>query len=234
MPILGKPMIQWVYERACKAPILDAVVVATDDERIRDVVLSFGGHAEMTGDHHLSGTDRVAEAARNLSLEDGDIVLNIQGDQPAFDVRCLPEAVTPLRENPALGMSTLIYRITNPAELHDPNHVKCVFTGDHFALYFSRSIIPFGSRGAIHFDVFKHLGIYAYRKHFLDVFSTLPQGRLEAIEKLEMLRALEFGHPVKVVETAYDSLEVDLERDIKKIEKLLREETGRSPKEATT
>jgi len=222
MPILGKPMIQWVYERACEAEILDDVVVATDDERIYQAVRDFGGRVKMTGDTHRSGSDRVAEAAKILGLQEGDIVINIQGDQPAFDMRCLAEVVKPLMVEHSLGMSTLVYRITNPAELHDANHVKCTFTKDHFALYFSRALIPFWAQGQNNFDVFKHLGIYAYRKSFLDLFTALPQGKLEAIEKLEMLRALEFGHPIKVVETTFDSLEVDTGHDIEKLEKALK------------
>ncbi|NVL90988.1 MAG: 3-deoxy-manno-octulosonate cytidylyltransferase [Desulfobacterales bacterium] len=221
MPILGKPMIQWVYEKAKQANILTDVVVATDDDRIYGCVEGFDGRALMTAATHRSGSDRAAEAAEMLGLKDEDIVINIQGDQPAFDQRCLSEVVSPLMDNPELVMTTLIYKITDPAELEDPNHVKCVFDKEKFALYFSRSNIPFDRDGSASFDIFKHLGIYAYRKHFLERFASLPQGSLEAIEKLEHLRAMEHGYRIKVVETRYDSKEVDTPSDVEKVEIIL-------------
>ena len=220
-PILGKPMVQWVYERAKEVAILSDLVVATDDERIYRCVEGFGGRVLMTALTHPSGSDRAAEAAQALGLRDEDIVINIQGDQPAFDPRSVSEVVSPPLEEPALFMSTLVYKIKDPAEIKDPNHVKCVFDKDHFALYFSRSSIPFGREGSQPFDIFKHLGIYAYRKHFLDRFASLPQGRLEAIERLEPLRAMEHGYRIRVVETRYDSKEVDSPEDIEKIEMIL-------------
>lgn len=220
MPIVGKPMIQRVWERAKEATILADVVVATDDERIYGCVEGFGGRVLMTAPTHPSGSDRAAEAAQALGLKDEDIVINIQGDQPAFDPRCLSEVVSPLIDDLKLVMTTLIYRITDPAEIKDPNCVKCVFDKDNFAIYFSRSPIPF-SCGSDQFDIFKHLGIYAFRKHFLERFASLPQGRLEAIEKLEQLRAMEHGYRIKVVETRYDSKEVDRPEDIEKIEMVL-------------
>jgi 3-deoxy-manno-octulosonate cytidylyltransferase (CMP-KDO synthetase) len=121
-------------------------------------------------------------------------------------------------------MSTLIFKIINPAELSDSNHVKCVFDHEDFALYFSRALIPYAPNDQIDFDVYKHLGIYAYRKHFLAHFVTLPQGRLENIERLEQNRVLEYGYRIKVVKTAFDSLEVDRPEDIKKVEAVLKQE----------
>jgi 3-deoxy-manno-octulosonate cytidylyltransferase (CMP-KDO synthetase) len=224
-PILGKPMLQWVYERARDAELLADVAIATDDERIFTAVEDFGGLALMTAPAHRSGSDRVAEAAQALGLEDDDIVINIQGDQPAFDPRSLSELVLPLVNDPELVMTTLIYKIVDQAELEDPNHVKCVFDKDNFALYFSRSLIPFAAKGAVTFDVFKHLGIYAFRKDFLVRFASLPPGRLEAIERLEQIRAMEHGYRIKVVETCYDSLEVDTPNDVAKIEAVLSKKT---------
>jgi len=221
MPILGKPMIQWVYERAKQAAILTDVVVATDDERIYRCVEGFGGRVLMTALSHKSGSDRAAEAAGKLDLQDNDIVINIQGDQPAFDPESLLGVVSPLKEDSGLVMSTLVYKITDPAEIKDPNSVKCVFDKDNIALYFSRSPIPYDREGVEPIHIFKHLGIYAFRKHFLDRFARLPQGRLEAIEKLEQLRAMEHGYRIKVVETRYDSKEVDTPEDIEKIEMTL-------------
>jgi 3-deoxy-manno-octulosonate cytidylyltransferase (CMP-KDO synthetase) len=221
-PILGKPMIQWVWETATQATILANLVVATDDERIYGCVEGFNGRVLMTAPTHGSGSDRAAEASQALGLEDDDIVVNIQGDQPAFDPRCLSEVVSPLIDDPKLIMTTLIYRITDPAEIEDPNCVKCVFDKDSFALYFSRSPIPFGY-GSEQPHIFKHLGIYAFRKHFLERLASLPQSRLEGVERLEQLRAMEHGYRIKVVETRYDSKEVDSPSDIEKVEAVLRE-----------
>lgn len=217
-PILGKPMVQCVYERAKQVEILSDLVVATDDKRIYRCVEGFGGRALITGPRHRSGSDRAAEAAEALELMDKDIVVNIQGDQPAFDPRSVAECVSPLENDLDLVMSTLIYKITDPSEIPDPNHAKCVFDKENFALYFSRSPIPFAGQTPEPIDIFKHLGIYAFRMDFLRCFASLPQGRLESIEKLEQIRAMEHGYRIKVVETRYDSREVDRPEDIRKIE----------------
>lgn len=222
--ILGKPMIQWVYEQARKAASVTDVVVATDDERILTAVKSFGGQAIMTSDKNRSGTDRVGEAAEKMGLSENDLVINIQGDQPAFCPQSLNQVVAPFHDNPKLEMSTLAFIIVDKQERTNPKDCKVIFDRDGFALYFSRSPIP-GIRpdsGTV-FDTYKHLGIYAYTKRFLDVFRELEEGRLEDIEKLEQLRALEHGYDIKVVVTPYDSLEVDLPEDIPRIEKYLKE-----------
>lgn len=225
VPILGKPMIQWVYERAGQAALLGDVVVATDDERVRTRVRSFGGRVLMTSPSHRSGSDRVAEAAGTLGLADEDIVINIQGDQPAFDPRCLPEIVGPLTDDHDLVMATLVHKMADRSQAENPNQVKCVFDQDYFALYFSRAPIPFDRDGAMGAsNIFKHLGIYAYRKHFLDRFHSLPQGKLEVIEKLEQLRALEHGYRIKVVVTAFHSKAVDTAEDVGALETILRRE----------
>jgi len=226
VPILGKPMIWWVYYRAKEAAILSDTVVATDDERIFRCVKEFGGKVLMTSLEHRSGTDRVTEAARLLKLHDNDIVINIQGDQPAFDSRCLDEVVEPLIRDQNLEMSTLIYKITDPEEISNPNNVKAIFDLKGYALYFSRSSIPFARDHSLQFDYYKHIGIYAYRKSFLERFISLPQGRLEKIEKLEQLRALEHGHRIKAVETTHDSVEIDVAEDIEKAERVLRAQLG--------
>ena len=221
-PICGKAMIQHVYEAASQATHIDGVVVATDDQKIFDAVTAFGGRAIMTSGDHRSGTDRAAEAARHLELTPEDIVINVQGDQPLIDPRCLDEVVAPLIEDPELGMSTLAFRIVNPKEYLDPKDVKVVMDDRGYALYFSRASIPFGRDEGEKYDSYKHLGVYAYRCDFLEVFLGLPMGRLEVIEKLEQLRALEYGHRVRVVVTAYDSPEVDLPLDIVRIEELIK------------
>jgi 3-deoxy-manno-octulosonate cytidylyltransferase (CMP-KDO synthetase) len=220
-PICGKAMIQHVYEAATRAAHIDSVAVATDDQRIFDAVSRFGGRAIMTSGDHRSGTDRVAEAARLLEMTPEDIVINVQGDQPLIDPRCLDEVVAPLTSDPALGMSTLAFRIVNPKEYLDPKDVKVVMNEWGDALYFSRAPVPYGRDEGQRFDSFKHLGIYAYRCSFLEIFRGLPSGNLEAIEKLEQLRALEHGHRIRVVVTEFDSPEVDLPSDIVRIENLM-------------
>jgi 3-deoxy-manno-octulosonate cytidylyltransferase (CMP-KDO synthetase) len=222
-PICGKAMIQHVYEAAARADHIHSVAVATDDQRIFDAVTRFGGRAIMTSGDHRSGTDRAAEAARHLEMAPEDIVINIQGDQPLIDPRCLDEVVAPLTADPALGMSTLAFRIMNPKEYLDPKDVKVVMDERGDALYFSRAPIPHGRDKGQRFDSYKHLGVYAYRCSFLETFLNLPTGRLETVEKLEQLRALEHGHRIRVVVTAYDSPEVDLPGDIIRIEELIKQ-----------
>jgi 3-deoxy-manno-octulosonate cytidylyltransferase (CMP-KDO synthetase) len=218
--ISGKPMIQCVYERAVAAEMVDDVVVATDDTRIFSAVTDFGGKAIMTSAENRSGTDRVAEAAEKLNLSADDIVVNIQGDQPRIHPSSIQEVATPLIENPDVQMSTLAFRIVNPDEITNPKDVKVTFDALGNALYFSRSAIPFGRDDSTVFDTYKHLGIYAYTRRFLDIFRSLPDGRLENIEKLEQLRALEYGYRIRVIVTDYDSPEVDIPEDIKRIQNL--------------
>ena len=218
--IAGKPMIQWVYDKARQAASIKYVYVATDDQRIYDTVENFGGKAVMTLPENRSGTDRVAEAAEKIGLEMDDIVVNIQGDQPLFDPRCLNQVVEPFLTNPDLEMSTLAFKIVNKDEITNPKDCKVTFDSKGYALYFSRSPIPCARDSNTIFDTYKHLGIYAYTRRFLENFRRLPEGKLEMIEKLEQLRALENGHRIKVVVTEYDSPEVDLPEDIARIERM--------------
>ncbi|SHJ97023.1 3-deoxy-manno-octulosonate cytidylyltransferase (CMP-KDO synthetase) [Desulfatibacillum alkenivorans DSM 16219] len=222
--IAGKPMIQRVYERAAAASSVTGVAVATDDERIVSAVEKFGGQAVMTSDACRSGTDRVFEAGRTLGLTGSDIVVNVQGDQPVFAPECIDEVTAPLIGDPGTGMTTLAFAIVNERELTDPKDVKMVFDQDGWALYFSRATIPHDRDGNMEFDTYKHLGVYAYTMDFLAEFCSLPEGHLEKIEKLEQLRALEYGLGIKAVVTAYDSPEVDLPEDIARIEALLKDE----------
>ena len=219
--ISGKPMIQRVYERVQPCEFVTDVVVATDDERIFHAVTSFGGKAVMTSSENRTGTDRVAEAAEKLGLEPHDIVVNVQGDQPLLDHRSIGQLVSPFFSHPDFEMSTLAFKIVNKDEITNPKDVKVTFDHNGFALYFSRSPIPFGRDPHINFDTYKHLGVYAYTMQFLELFKKLPNGKLELIEKLEQLRALEYGHRIKVIVTEYDSPEVDLPEDIARIEKIL-------------
>jgi 3-deoxy-manno-octulosonate cytidylyltransferase (CMP-KDO synthetase) len=218
--ICGKPMIRYVYESAKRSGIIDHVVVATDDPRIQAAVEQFGGQALLTSQSLRSGTDRSAEAATLLNLRDDDIVINIQGDQPLVDPRCFEQVVAPLKAKPDLGISTLAIQIADLREYCNPKDCKVVLDAGGFALYFSRAPIPFGRDTGQSFESYKHLGVYAYRKRFLDVFSRLPSGRLEEIEKLEQLRALEHGYPIYVAITPFDSPEVDVPEDIARIEKM--------------
>jgi 3-deoxy-manno-octulosonate cytidylyltransferase (CMP-KDO synthetase) len=216
--IYGRPMIQWVYCRAAKAKCVESVHVATDDARIRDAVEGFGGKAIMTSKKCRSGTDRVADAAEQLGLDMADVVVNIQGDQPLVDPRCLDALVQPFPGDPTVKMSTLAFTIEDEREKADPKDVKVVFDNQGDALYFSRATIPQGRDATDGYPVYKHLGIYAYTRAFLECFRALPPGGLEEIEKLEQLRAMEHGHRIRVVVSRYDSPEVDLPIDIQRIE----------------
>lgn len=221
--IAGRSMLQRVYEQAKQAKNITEVVVATDDHRIFEAVTTFGGKAVMTSESNRSGTDRVAEAAEKINLCPDDIVINIQGDQPLLDPRCLDQVVGPFLSNDELEMSTLAFAIISENEITNPKDVKVTFDNQGFALYFSRSPIPLARDADIRFDTYKHLGIYAYTRRFLDVFKNMPEGNLESIEKLEQLRVLEYGHRIKVVVTAYDSPEVDIPEDIARIEEMLKQ-----------
>lgn len=224
--IAGKPMIRHVYERATAVNLISRVAVATDDERIGDCVRDFGGEVVMTSPDHVSGTDRLAEAATLLEINEQDVVVNIQGDQPLFDQAVVEQVARPLLDDPALPMSTLIYKIIRPEEINDPNHVKTVFDINGMALYFSRASIPFQRNpDEPHVPTYyKHLGFYAYRKGFLLTFVGLPEGEWERFEKLEQLRALEYGYRIKVILTEHDSIEVDTLQDLERVEAMFRKE----------
>jgi 3-deoxy-manno-octulosonate cytidylyltransferase (CMP-KDO synthetase) len=218
--IAGKPMIQRVYECAAACPELSGVCVATDDERIAACVNDFGGNAVMTEKSHRSGTDRISEAAFKMGLEKDDLVVNIQGDQPFFHPSQITRLVKPLTEDESISMTTLKYRITEKSEVKNPNHVKVVTDRQGFGLYFSRSPIPFYRSTTSSEEFYKHLGLYAFRMGFLLQFTRFSEGVLESAEKLEQLRALEHGIKIKVVETPFDSIEVDVPEDIKRVEKM--------------
>jgi 3-deoxy-manno-octulosonate cytidylyltransferase (CMP-KDO synthetase) len=215
--ILGKPMIVRVLERAVRCPLLDAAYVATDSQEILDAVESHGGRALLTARAHASGTDRIAQAAREIALTGNHIIVNIQGDQPLFDPGMIEEVVEPLLQDPAIPMSTLIYRIVRNEEISDPNAVKTAVDNEGFALYFSRATIPCYRDSNQEPVYFKHHGIYAYRNDFLQKFAQLPQGFLERAERLEQLRALENGFRIKTVITDKDSIEVDTPADLERV-----------------
>jgi 3-deoxy-manno-octulosonate cytidylyltransferase (CMP-KDO synthetase) len=217
----GKPMIQHVYERARRSRSLDRLIVATDDDRIYRKVLEFGGEAVKTSPDHPSGTDRAAEAAQVLGAEENDLIVNIQGDQPLFEAGMVDEIVAPFRDAPNLLMGALVYPIRAKEELANPSVVKVVVDKLGFALYFSRSPMPYVMAPASTPRYFKHIGPYVYRKGFLVEFTRIERGELERAESLEQLRALENGFRIRIVETRYDSQEVDTPEDLEKVRKLV-------------
>jgi len=219
--IAAKPMIQHVYERAQSCPEISEIFVATDDERIFKSVLGFGGKAIMTEKEHPSGTDRIAEATQELNLPNDNLIVNIQGDQPIFQPSAISDLTMPFMEGQNIPMSTLKYKIRGEKEVKNPNYVKVVTDAKGFALYFSRSPVPFFRDSRSSKTHYKHLGFYAYSMAFLKQFANLPVGRLESSEKLEQLRALENDFKIRVMETAFDSVEVDAPEDLQKVEKLL-------------
>jgi 3-deoxy-manno-octulosonate cytidylyltransferase (CMP-KDO synthetase) len=229
-PIQGKPMVQWVYERAAHSTLVDKVMVATDDERIFAAVKSFGGEVVMTSPHHATGTDRIAEVAQSL---DCGIIVNVQGDEPLIRPEMIDQAIRPLIDDPTIPMGTLCRKIEDRKEAFDPNVVKVVFDEKGFALYFSRAPIPWDRDRWSGKDrltdmplvatLYKHIGLYVYRREFLLNFARLPRTRLEESEKLEQLRALEHGHRIKAVVTEHESFGVDIPSDLGKILEQLEE-----------
>jgi 3-deoxy-manno-octulosonate cytidylyltransferase (CMP-KDO synthetase) len=227
--IAGRPMVEHVYRRTASAPGVDAVVVATDDERIAAAVRAFGGVAMMTGASHRTGTDRIAEVAAALPCE---IVVNVQGDEPLIEPEMIEGVIAPLVADPMLEMSTVCVAISDRSDYTNPNVVKVVKDRAGRALYFSRSPIPHfrsdpGSRIPDP-GPFKHLGLYGYRRTFLLKFATLPQSPLELAESLEQLRALEHGYRIQTVETRHDSIGVDTPEDLERVRRQLLAGTART------
>lgn len=218
--IAGKPMVQHVYERALKAACLDQLLVATEDERVLTAVQRFGGRAVMTAEKHASGTDRVAEVAAEI---DADVVVNIQGDEPLLDPRMIDELVAPFTSNPELEMVTLKKPVLEESEFTDPNVVKVVTDRSGFALYFSRSLIPYPRYRTEEFKVFEHIGLYAYSRPCLLTLTSLEPTPLEKVESLEQLRALENGIRIFLVETHCRGqlVSVDTQADLEKVCRIL-------------
>lgn len=222
--IRDKPMIQWVHDRARRSKLVQRVIVATDDERIAAAVRGFGGTAVMTSKDHATGTDRIAEVARTLTCE---LIVNVQGDEPLIEPEMIDQAIAPLVADPAIPMGTLSRRIIDREEAFDPNVVKVVVDEKGFALYFSRAPIPWDrdawagkrpfSELPLTVPLYKHIGLYAYRRDFLLRYADMPQTPLENAEKLEQLRALERGHRIKVALTEHESFGVDIPGDLGKI-----------------
>lgn len=217
-----KPIIQHVYERALASEISE-VYVATDDKRIFDEVIRFGGKAILTKTEHTCGTERVAEASNILGLSEEDLIINLQGDQPLFPSEYIFLLVKSLLFSSDIHISTLATPIKNLKDLENPNKVKVVLDKEGRALYFSRSPIPYFVRPGKEPLYLKHIGVYAYTKGFLDKFVSLPQGELEQSERLEQLRALEYGYKISVTIVPKDVPEVDTPEDLEFIKKLKKE-----------
>jgi 3-deoxy-manno-octulosonate cytidylyltransferase (CMP-KDO synthetase) len=220
-------MIEHVCRRAAEARGIDAVVVATDDQRIADAVEHFGCVARMTSASHRTGTDRIAEVARELHCS---IIVNVQGDEPLVDAASIAQMVDALQADATLDMTTLRTPIRREEDYASPHVVKVVVDANENAMYFSRSPIPhqrdLPTKGGSHKTnvesgfsriAYKHLGLYAYRRDFLLRLATLPQTALERAESLEQLRALEHGHRIRAVETPYDSIGVDTPEDLDEV-----------------
>ncbi|TVQ40501.1 MAG: 3-deoxy-manno-octulosonate cytidylyltransferase [Spirochaetaceae bacterium] len=216
--ICGKPMIQHVYERVMEARLIDDVVVATDDRRIADAVNEFGGRVVLTREDHPNGTSRAAEV---VAAMDVDIVVNIQGDEPLIRSEMIDELAQVMIDDRTLTSATLCYRI--PPDQHaNPGVVKVVRDHQSYALYFSRSLIPY-PRNAEDHRVYEHIGIYAYTRPFLLTYSELSDTPLCITESLEQLKILEHGYRMKVIETrvAYEALSVDTEEDLERVRELV-------------
>ena len=211
-------MIQRVYEQAKKAKLIDEIYIATDDIRIKNKAKEFGANVIMTSKDHTCGTDRIAEAIQRI---EGDIILNLQGDEPLINPDSLDALIKPLLDDAGIDMATLITVINDKKEYNNPNIAKVVKDVNNFALYFSRSLIPY-SRDGDETDVYKQIGIYVYKREFLLKFSKMRPTVYENIEKLEQLRALEMGHKIKLIETKYNSIAVDRPEDIITVEAALK------------
>jgi 3-deoxy-manno-octulosonate cytidylyltransferase (CMP-KDO synthetase) len=218
--IAGKPLIQHVWERCKQCSKLDEIIVATDDERIRDAVIAFGGKVAMTSPDHPTGTDRIAEAAR--AVPRATHIINIQGDEPLIDPALIDELAAAMAADPTLDMATAANPLdpTDPA-VHDPNVVKVAVALNGRALYFSRSPLPFFRNPILGLPVLRHKGIYAYQRGFLERFITWPPSPLEQAESLEQLRALENGATIQVILTADSSPGVDTLEQALEIERLI-------------
>jgi len=223
--LAGKPMIQRVWERAKMAQRVSRVIVATDDARIVQAVEGFGGEARMTRAEHRSGTERIAEVAAHT---EGEVFVNVQGDEPLLNPAAVDAAVAALLEEPAAAVATVATAVKTPADIMDPNVVKTVLDFDGNALYFSRAPIPWvrDEQQRVHARHLKHLGLYVFQRDALLEFPTLPQGELERVEQLEQLRWMENGWKIRVAEIPYDSVSVDVPEDVARVEALIAAESG--------
>lgn len=211
--ICGHTMVKWVYKRALKSK-LDGVVVATDDERIVDEVKSFGGNVILTRKDHINGTSRIAEVCETYT--DYDVIVNIQGDEPLIEPDMINSIIDSFVEDNTIPMSTLKYKLTDMAEIENPNAVKVVTDKNDFAIYFSRSVIPY-PRNLNMDNYYKHVGIYGYKRDFVMEYAKMASTPLELSESLEQLRVLENGYKIKVLETPYKIIGVDTQEELERV-----------------
>jgi 3-deoxy-manno-octulosonate cytidylyltransferase (CMP-KDO synthetase) len=218
-PLLDKPMICHVYEGVLQSQLLNEIIVATDSQAVAEVCHQHQIPWKMTSEDHISGTDRVQEIA---SMTSGDFYINIQGDEPLINGSVIDAVIRPFLDNPTTQLTTLKRRITQIEDIKNPNVVKVITNHRKHAIYFSRSPIPFNRDNEPDILFFKHLGIYGYRRDILDEICKLEPTMLERSEKLEQLRFLEYGYQITVVETDYETIGVDTEEDLYRVEHLMK------------
>ncbi|MGL4365705.1 MAG: 3-deoxy-manno-octulosonate cytidylyltransferase [Cetobacterium sp.] len=217
--ICGHTMIEWVYKRAIKSN-LDRVVIATDSKEVFDEVLSFGGDVIMTDANHLNGTSRIAEVCGKIT--DYDVVINIQGDEPLIEPDMINSLIDIFKEENDLKMATLKHKLKKKEDIENPNFVKVITDKKDYAIYFSRSVIPYPRNENL--DIyFKHVGIYGYKREFVLEYSKLESTPLENSESLEQLRVLENGYKIKVLETPYEIIGVDTAEELERVRKYILE-----------
>lgn len=217
----GKTVILRTYEAAINTKLFDDVFVVTDSDLIYDEIVSHGGKAIKSIKEHESGSDRIAEAVENLEV---DIVINVQGDEPFIDAEPLAKVIEVFRNDwdQKVDLASLMREITNADDINNPNNVKVVVDQNGFALYFSRSVIPYPRETNVGVRYMQHIGIYAFRKQALLDFYSLPMKSLEASEKLEQLRYLEFGKRIKMIETIHVGIGIDIPEDLEKARKMIK------------
>jgi 3-deoxy-manno-octulosonate cytidylyltransferase (CMP-KDO synthetase) len=222
--IMGKPMLQHVWERAKQSRMLDDLIIACDSEIIQKAATEFGAKTVMTSKEHTCGTDRISEAVNPLDVK---IVINIQGDEPLIHPTMIDSVARALLEDNSIKMATIMKRIEDTAQVFDPHVVKVVVDKDNFALYFSRAPIPYLEPGSEinQAAYYKHIGLYGYTKDFLFTYKNLQVSNLEKIEKLEQLRVLSEGFKIKVIETKFDTVSVDFPEDLEKAKAQLQKES---------
>ena len=218
----GKPIIQHVWERAIRSKA-DEVLVAVDEQKVFDAVAGFGGKAVMTAKNHPTGSDRIWEVA---SKSDAEAIINIQGDEPFVKPEVIDSLIDAITAPAAPDMATVVVPCPRAEFENNPNMVKVVLSADSYALYFSRSMIPFLRVGGTETETYRHWGIYAYRRTALERFVSLSEGKLEQCEKLEQLRALENGMRIKVIVTPYSSIGIDTPEELAKAEAFLASQKG--------
>ena len=223
MKLLGeKTIIRTTYENVRDTDLFDDTFVVTDSEIIFDEIMQCGGKALMSMKEHETGSDRIAEAAENI---DCDIVINIQGDEPFINQKALKQLITVFEQDKdqEIDLATLYRKLTDLQQIEDPNCVKIVKSKDDFALYFSRSVIPYPREKDFRAEYYGHIGVYAFRKEALLRFAQLPMGQNEKAEKLENLRYLEYGMKIKLIETDFAGIGIDTPQDLERAKKLLKQ-----------